>query len=63
MDLKDFAAGTVALTKKPHACGGDRWLIVRTGADIRLKCLVCGREIFLPPDELKKRTRRLEAVR
>jgi hypothetical protein len=37
-----------------HACGGNEWQIVRTGADIKIKCTKCGRAIFLSPDELKK---------
>ncbi|GEM_PF-813945 len=50
--------------KKPHACGSYHWEVVRTGADIRAKCLGCGRLVmrsrayferrireFLAPDE------------
>lgn len=60
MDLSEFVEGASVQTKKPHACGGDRWRIVRRGADVRIRCLTCGREICLLPDELKKRIRRTE---
>ena len=60
MDLSEFVTGAVVRTKKPHACGGDRWQIVRTGADIKIRCLTCGRDFLFLPDELKKRVRRME---
>ena len=33
--------------RKKHACGGNEWVITRTGADIRIKCVVCGRSVML----------------
>ena len=42
-----FTVGDTIKAKKPHACGGREWEIVRTGADIKLKCLKCGRIVFL----------------
>ena len=45
---------TVAL-KKPHACGGKEWRVVKTGADVKLQCLACGRFITLSRDEFAKR--------
>ncbi len=33
--------------KKPHACGGKEWEVMRTGADVKLKCATCGRTVFL----------------
>jgi hypothetical protein len=45
---------TVTL-KKSHACGGNRWEIVRLGADVKLRCQTCGRFINVTRDELKKR--------
>ena len=59
MDLTELKTGTVIETKKPHPCGGAKWEIVRTGADIKMKCLTCGRAVLLLPDELKKRVRRI----
>ncbi len=59
MDLSELSAGTVVETKKPHACGGTLWEIVRTGADKKIKCKRCGRILVLLPDELRKRVRRI----
>lgn len=50
----------VVETKKKHPCGGNKWEIVRIGADWKIKCLTCGRVVMLSPDELKKRIRRTD---
>lgn len=44
--------------KKPHACGANRWEIVRVGADVKFKCLACGRLVMLPRDRAERRIRR-----
>lgn len=45
--------------KKPHPCGANRWKIVGTGADWKIRCLGCGRIVVLLPDELSKRIKRV----
>lgn len=41
--------------KKAHPCGSNDFTIVRTGADIKIKCDKCGRVIMLSvPDFLKR---------
>ncbi|MGB9737330.1 DUF951 domain-containing protein [Chloroflexus sp.] len=47
--------------RKPHACGGDTWRIVRLGADIGLRCETCGRRVLLPRAELERRIKRFVA--
>lgn len=42
----DIRVGDTLVMKKAHPCGSDRWLVERTGADFRLKCLGCGHEVF-----------------
>jgi hypothetical protein len=44
--------------RKPHACGGTRWTIIRTGADIRISCNQCGRAVLLPRPKLLRAVRR-----
>lgn len=51
-----YSVGDKIIAKKPHACGGNAWTVVRTGADVKLKCDKCGRTIFLSPDETAKMT-------
>jgi|YelNatPaOPRAMG01_1025707.scaffolds.fasta_scaffold500350_1 hypothetical protein len=42
------AIGDEVEMRKPHACGENRWVIIRTGADIRIQCVRCGRTVLLP---------------
>lgn len=34
--------------RKPHPCGGNEWEVIRTGLDIRIRCLQCGRKVMMP---------------
>ena len=49
-----YDVGDKIISKKTHACGGNEWQIVRTGADIKIKCAKCGRAIFMSIDQLQK---------
>lgn len=39
--------GEIVRTRKPHPCGNDSWTVLRTGADVKLKCNKCGRTVML----------------
>ncbi|MFA7412468.1 MAG: DUF951 domain-containing protein [Tissierellaceae bacterium] len=56
--LKYEMGDTVAL-KKGHPCGENKWEILRTGADIKLECLGCHRQIWLTRIEFEKRVRKI----
>lgn len=43
-----FEIGDVVTTKKVHPCKNDKWTVVRTGADIKIKCNKCERIIMFP---------------
>ena len=49
-----YNVGDKIISKKNHACGSNEWQIVRTGADVKLKCLKCGRIVFLSIDQVDK---------
>ncbi len=53
----EFLMGDVVRLRKPHPCGGADWQVVRLGADIRLKCLTCGRLVLLERRELERRVK------
>ena len=38
----DIRVGDTLVMKKAHPCGEKRWLVLRTGADFRIRCLGCG---------------------
>lgn len=42
-----YGLGDHVVTKKPHVCGSFEWEILRTGAEIKAKCIKCGREIIM----------------
>ncbi len=50
--------GDLVQMRKPHPCGGDRWEIVRVGADIGLLCETCGRRVLLPRRKFARGARR-----
>ncbi len=47
--------GDTVMTKKPHPCGANEWLVTRIGADIKLKCTHCGRVIMMPRADFVKK--------
>ena len=55
----DIQLGDVVRMKKPHPCGGTDWEITRVGADVKLKCLTCGRVVMLERYIFEKRVKKL----
>ncbi|MGB4439642.1 MAG: DUF951 domain-containing protein [Sedimentibacter sp.] len=47
--------GDVVKLKKKHPCGGFDWEILRVGADFRIKCTTCERQVWLPRREVERR--------
>ena len=45
--IESFALGDTVRMKKPHACGENRWTVTRVGADVKIRCLGCGRVVML----------------
>lgn len=59
----DICLGDVLTMKKVHPCGGDQWLVLRTGADFRLKCLTCGHEVMTPRHKAEKNIRSVRHIK
>lgn len=55
----DIRVGDVITMKKKHPCGCDRFTVLRIGADFRIKCLECGREVMLERFKVEKNIRKL----
>ena len=53
--MVEITLGDVIRTRKKHPCGNDKWEITRIGADVKIKCLGCGRIIMMQRDEFEKR--------
>ncbi|NLJ23868.1 MAG: DUF951 domain-containing protein [Firmicutes bacterium] len=45
--LPVYHLGDIVRMRKPHACGGDEWEVLRIGMDFRIKCLRCDRVVML----------------
>ena len=45
--------------KKKHPCGSLEWQGLRSGADFRLKCAGCGRQIMLSRKEVEKNVKKI----
>ena len=56
---KNYKLGSVVMMKKDHPCGTNKWEVVRMGADIKIKCLKCGRFIMLPRIEFEKKMKKV----
>lgn len=50
----------IVTTKKSHPCGSDKWLVVRVGADFKLKCLKCGHIVLLDSNAVIKAVKKIE---
>lgn len=49
-----FEVGQKLILKKKHPCGGNEWEVVRTGADIKIKCLTCSHLLMISREKLEK---------
>lgn len=52
--LPDLQLDDVLKLRKKHPCGEDRWKVIRLGADIKIECLGCGRQVMLPRRQLAR---------
>lgn len=50
--------GDVIETRKPHPCGSNRWTVIRTGADIKIRCHGCGHIVMLDREAFLKRRKK-----
>ncbi len=59
MANQSYELNSVVEMKKPHACGVNRWEIIRLGADIRIKCLGCGQLVLMPRREFNRKMKKV----
>lgn len=55
----EYQLNDVVTMKKPHACGDNRWRIIRLGMDIRIKCERCGHSVLIPRVRFDRLVRKL----
>ena len=60
MENNEYKLGTKVIMKKQHPCGTNEWEVVRVGADIKIKCLYCGRTVLIPRVEFNKKLKKIK---
>ena len=50
----DVRVNDILVMKKPHPCGGNQMLVLRSGMDFMLRCVGCGREFMIPRSKAEK---------
>lgn len=56
----EYRLGDIVQLKKPHACGANEWMILRTGVDFKLECNQCKKQVWLKRIEFNKRVRKIK---
>ncbi|MTI46215.1 DUF951 domain-containing protein [Sporosalibacterium faouarense] len=54
-----YNVGDVVQMKKAHPCGENRWEVMRIGVDFRIKCLGCGRQVWVPRRDFVKKVKKI----
>lgn len=57
-----YKKGDIVTLKKEHPCGENKWEILRTGVDIKLKCTGCLKQVWLTRIEFEKRIRKIKTI-
>ena len=55
----EYKLGSKVIMKKVHPCGTNEFEVVRVGADIKIKCVNCGRVVMLPRVEFNKKIKKV----
>ena len=55
----DVCVGDILQMKKQHPCGSDRWLVLRIGADFKMKCEGCGHEVMRSRVKIEKHIKKI----
>ena len=57
-----YQLGSIVIMKKGHPCGSNEWEIIRVGADIKIKCINCGRIVMLPRVEFDRKIKKVVSL-
>ena len=59
--MEEIRLGDKVKMRKTHPCGSDEWSVIRIGADIKIKCLGCGRIVMMDRADFMKRMKKIIA--
>lgn len=57
--MDEIRLDDIVQMRKQHPCGSDQWRVIRIGADIKIKCLGCGRIVMLDRSVFMKRRKKV----
>ena len=55
----DVMVNDIVQMKKNHPCGENQFLILRIGADFKLRCVKCNREFMAPRSKIEKNIKKI----
>jgi hypothetical protein len=55
----DVRVGDTLVMKKAHPCGAKEMLVLRSGADFRLRCVGCGHEVMVARAKIERHIREI----
>ncbi|MCI8406614.1 MAG: DUF951 domain-containing protein [Oscillospiraceae bacterium] len=55
----DIQVNDLLQMKKNHPCGENKFLVLRIGADFKLRCVKCGRELMAPRSKIEKSVKKI----
>ena len=61
-DFVDICKGDVLTMKKPHPCGSNKMLVLRSGMDFKLRCEGCGREFMIIRSKAEKNIKSIDTT-
>ena len=56
--MHSFKLGDTLKLRKKHPCGSDEWEVIRYGADVKIKCVGCGRIVMIDRPTLQKESKK-----
>lgn len=59
LNIVRFQPSDVLELKKAHPCGEKRFRVIRTGSDVRIQCIGCGRDMTLPREKLERSVKKV----
>lgn len=55
----DVKVNDIIITKKPHPCQNNQFTVLRIGADFKIKCTKCGREVMVARSKIEKNIKKI----
>lgn len=55
----DISVNDILQMKKNHPCGESKFLVLRIGADFKLRCVKCNREFMAPRSKIEKNIKKI----